>query len=77
MAASPRTLPASWYTNQKVLSTEVRAIFRRSWYLIGTITKFANGVEHTYEFADVSITARGITDGAGELKVIVTNDKTV
>jgi hypothetical protein len=77
MATSPRTLPASWYTNQKVLSTEVRAIFQRSWYPIGTSTKFADGVEHKYEFANVPITARGSTNAIGVLEVIVTNDKTV
>ncbi|KAK0251589.1 hypothetical protein LTR91_002489 [Friedmanniomyces endolithicus] len=52
----PRTLPASWYTSKPLYQLERRAVFLKSWYLLGPIIKFAPGTSVDYEFAGVHLT---------------------
>lgn len=51
----PTTLPASWFTSDAVYRFERRAVFLKSWYLLGPLTKFNSGTSSTYEFAGVCL----------------------
>ncbi|RDK37430.1 hypothetical protein M752DRAFT_287098 [Aspergillus phoenicis ATCC 13157] len=37
-----RTLPASWYCSQPLYQLERRAVFLKSWYLVGPVTRFCD-----------------------------------
>ncbi|KAK9583927.1 hypothetical protein V6Z90_006490 [Aspergillus fumigatus] len=53
-----RTLPASWYRSQPLYQLERRAIFNKSWYLLGPVTRFLTiGEKVEYEIAQQSIIA--------------------
>ncbi|KAK0365464.1 hypothetical protein LTR91_005953 [Friedmanniomyces endolithicus] len=52
----PRTLPASWYTSRPLYQLECRAVFLKSWYLLGPIIKFLPGTFVDYEFAGIYLT---------------------
>jgi len=58
MVAIPTTLPASWYCNKEVHALERRAVFLRSWYFLGTVTKFQSEEEVQFEIAQVAFTVR-------------------
>ncbi|KAK7517621.1 hypothetical protein IWZ03DRAFT_311436 [Phyllosticta citriasiana] len=63
----PRTLPASWYTNQELYGLERRAVFFKSWYLLGPVTRFhEENVE--YEVAQIPLIVT--SDDEGALKVV-------
>ncbi|KAK1823487.1 hypothetical protein LTR12_002116 [Friedmanniomyces endolithicus] len=64
----PRTLPASWYTSRPLCQLERRAVFLKSWYLLGPIIKSAPGTFVDYEFAGVHLTvnATSPTDTVGK-----------
>lgn len=76
MAVIQRTLPASWYTNQKYHGLERRAVFLRSWFFLGTINKFKDAQSVCYEIAQVELTAK-VEDLAGDPKVRVFSDVNV
>lgn len=76
MAVIQKTLPASWYTNQKYHILERRAVFLRSWFFLGTVNKFKDGQGVSYDIAQVKMTARG-EDLAGETRVRVFSDEDV
>ncbi|EEH22145.2 hypothetical protein PABG_04356 [Paracoccidioides brasiliensis Pb03] len=40
MAEFQRTLPASWYRSLPLYNLERRAVFLKSWYLLGPVTRF-------------------------------------
>ncbi|KAK4955772.1 hypothetical protein LTR10_006711 [Elasticomyces elasticus] len=74
--APPRTLPASWYTSKPLYQLERRAVFLKSWYLLGPTIKFSPGEPVSYEFAGVSLTATATgpgESGASELTVTENN----
>ncbi|KAI1343238.1 hypothetical protein F5Y15DRAFT_228411 [Xylariaceae sp. FL0016] len=50
-----KTLPASWYCSRPLYELEQRAVFLKSWYLLGPVTKFLNGDTVNYEFAGVQL----------------------
>ncbi|KAE8323963.1 hypothetical protein BDV39DRAFT_217453 [Aspergillus sergii] len=53
-----RTLPASWYCSLPLYQLERRAVFMKSWYLLGPVTKFQNvGEKIEYEIAQQPILA--------------------
>jgi hypothetical protein len=53
-----RTLPASWYCSQPLYQLERRAIFNKSWYLLGPVTRFLTiGEKVEYEIAQQSVLA--------------------
>lgn len=53
-----KTLPASWYCSQNLFHLEQRAVFYKSWYLVGAVPKFVANPEVDYEFAGVTIIVR-------------------
>ncbi|KAJ5203874.1 uncharacterized protein N7498_004753 [Penicillium cinerascens] len=75
MSELTRTLPASWYCNESLYQMERRAVFNKSWYLLGPVTRFQNvGEHHDYEFAQQPIYAvrtsgDALNPTAEELKV--------
>lgn len=36
------TLPASWFTSEKLFDVEKQAIFQKAWHLVGPVTKFGD-----------------------------------
>ncbi|KAK5100507.1 hypothetical protein LTS08_005258 [Lithohypha guttulata] len=50
-----RTLPASWFTNQNVYDMEKRAVFEKSWFLLGPVVRFAEETSVDYEFAGIAL----------------------
>ncbi|KAJ5248858.1 hypothetical protein N7468_000309 [Penicillium chermesinum] len=75
MSKLARTLPASWYCNESLYQMERRAVFQKSWYLLGPVTKFQKVGEHVdYEIAQQPIYAirtggDSLNPTAAELKV--------
>ncbi|KAE8354757.1 hypothetical protein BDV28DRAFT_155925 [Aspergillus coremiiformis] len=52
------TLPASWYCSLPLYQLERRAVFIKSWYLLGPVTKFQNvGEKFEYEIAQQPVLA--------------------
>lgn len=74
-----KTLPASWYTSQKIVDIERSAVFLRSWYFIGTVTKFRDREVVHYEISQVKFTARSRPDSnvKGGVQVKTYDDVTV
>ncbi|TKA73710.1 hypothetical protein B0A55_05484 [Friedmanniomyces simplex] len=74
----PRTLPASWYTSTPLHQLERRAVFFKSWYLLGPIIKFTPGSPVFYEFAGINltVTATSSTTPNRQPKVEVVEDAT-
>ncbi|PYH82249.1 hypothetical protein BO82DRAFT_353812 [Aspergillus uvarum CBS 121591] len=53
-----RTLPASWYRSQGLYQLERRAVFLKSWYLLGPVTRFREvGAKVEYEIAQRPLVA--------------------
>ncbi|KAJ5556967.1 hypothetical protein N7494_000882 [Penicillium frequentans] len=75
MSELARTLPASWYCNEPLYQMERRAVFLKSWYLLGPVTRFQTVGEHVeYEVAQTPIYAirtggDGLNPGRDNLKV--------
>lgn len=68
--AVPTTLPASWYCDPKILQLERRAVFLKSWFFLGTVSKFQPGQDIRYEIAQIVIYARTSSNGPDkEVKV--------
>ncbi|KAL4918099.1 hypothetical protein BDW62DRAFT_201209 [Aspergillus aurantiobrunneus] len=58
MSQLARTLPASWYCSPPLYQLERRAVFMKSWYLLGPLTRFRNvGELVDYEIAQQPIHA--------------------
>ncbi|KAF3400108.1 Biphenyl dioxygenase subunit alpha [Penicillium rolfsii] len=56
MTELARTLPASWYCNEALYQMERRAVFQKSWYLLGPVTRFQKvGERVDYEIAQEPI----------------------
>ncbi|KAJ5376528.1 hypothetical protein N7509_013414 [Penicillium cosmopolitanum] len=78
MTELTRTLPASWYCNESLYNMERRAVFVKSWYLLGPVTRFQTVGEHVdYEVAQhpiyaVRISGDALNPTAEELKVFST-----
>ncbi|KAL4905301.1 hypothetical protein BDW74DRAFT_153391 [Aspergillus multicolor] len=69
MSELARTLPASWYCSQPLYQLERRAVFLKSWYLLGPLTRFqAFGDVVEYEIAQQPIQAVRCT-GEGKMPV--------
>lgn len=51
----PTTLPASWFTSDSLYRLERRAVFLKSWFLLGPVTKFSSKTPVEYEFAGVPL----------------------
>ncbi|KAK0660677.1 hypothetical protein DIS24_g3121 [Lasiodiplodia hormozganensis] len=64
----PRTLPASWYTSQELYDLERRAVFFKSWYLLGPVTRFHED-NVVYEVAQVPVYVTRTENG--DLKVLL------
>ncbi|GLI80805.1 hypothetical protein PoHVEF18_009162 [Penicillium ochrochloron] len=75
MTELTRTLPASWYCNGPLYQMERRAVFKKSWYLLGPVTRFQKIGEHVdYEVAQepvyaVRLSGDTLNPLAEELKV--------
>ncbi|GKZ68382.1 hypothetical protein AnigIFM50267_003062 [Aspergillus niger] len=71
-----RTLPASWYCSQPLYQLERRAVFLKSWYLVGPVTRFCDiGAKVEYEIAQqpiyvVRCSGEGLFPGQDEIQVI-------
>ncbi|KAH8431388.1 uncharacterized protein LDX57_009051 [Aspergillus melleus] len=60
-----RTLPASWYRSPPLYQLERRAVFLKSWYLLGPVTRFQTvGEQVEYEVAQQPILASRISGDA-------------
>ncbi|CAG8206778.1 unnamed protein product [Penicillium salamii] len=76
MSELPRTLPASWYCSEPLYQMERRAVFFKSWYLLGPMTRFQIVNEHVpYEVAQQPVSAfrtkgESLNPTAEELKVV-------
>lgn len=71
MTPLTRTLPASWYCSSPLYQLERRAVFLKSWYLLGPLTRFqAVGEVVEYEIAQVSITVCRASDNPHDINVI-------
>ncbi|KAF2161491.1 hypothetical protein M409DRAFT_28220 [Zasmidium cellare ATCC 36951] len=66
----PRTLPASWYCSKPLYSLEQRAVFLKSWYLLGPVTKFKENEPVVYEYAGVTLTATRATPDDSSIAVV-------
>ncbi|PYH94265.1 hypothetical protein BO71DRAFT_409520 [Aspergillus ellipticus CBS 707.79] len=56
MSELMRTLPASWYCSLPLYQLERRAVFFKSWYLMGPVTRFRDvGAKVEYEIAQQPI----------------------
>ncbi|KAI5461764.1 fungal-specific transcription factor domain-containing protein [Mariannaea sp. PMI_226] len=64
MSALPTTLPASWFTSKAIYDLERRAVFLRTWILLGSVTRWPNvGEDYAYDMAQVKFNVRrGSTD---------------
>ncbi|KAH8679442.1 hypothetical protein BGZ61DRAFT_359326 [Ilyonectria robusta] len=59
MANCSTTLPASWYTSKAVYSLERRAVFLKSWMLLGAVTRWPEvGRDYSYELAQIKFLVR-------------------
>jgi hypothetical protein len=56
MASLVKTLPASWYTSSSLYQLEKRAVFLKSWYFLGPVTRFVDEERVQYEIAQVNLT---------------------
>jgi hypothetical protein len=56
MAQLTKTLPASWYTSPDVYQLERRAVFLKSWYFLGPVTRFVDNEKVPYEVAQINLT---------------------
>ncbi|KAL5364778.1 hypothetical protein BJX96DRAFT_188066 [Aspergillus floccosus] len=66
MSELARTLPASWYRSLPLYQLERRAVFLRSWYLLGPVTRFQDiGEKVEYEIAQQSILAYRSSGNSG------------
>ncbi|KAK3216120.1 hypothetical protein GRF29_8g2193075, partial [Pseudopithomyces chartarum] len=71
MAPLTRTLPASWYCSSPLYQLERRAVFLKSWYLLGPLTRFHTvGEEIDYEMAGVPLSACRMSEDIHDIKVI-------
>ena len=59
---SAKTLPASWFISPNLYNLELRAVFQKAWYFLGTVNKFTAASDTAYEFGGVPITVHCITD---------------
>ncbi|KAK1149823.1 hypothetical protein N8T08_003374 [Aspergillus melleus] len=65
MTELARTLPASWYRSPPLYQLERRAVFLKSWYLLGPVTRFQNvGEQVEYEVAQQPILASRVSGEA-------------
>lgn len=70
MASLTKTLPASWYCSSPLYQLERRAVFMKSWYLLGPVTRFRNvGEEVDYEIAQIRLTVRRNSEEVRDIKV--------
>ncbi|OBS23287.1 hypothetical protein FPOA_03839 [Fusarium poae] len=69
------TLPSSWYTSKGIGELEKRAIFFKSWILLGAVTKYPQkGVDYKNELCQVDFTVRRSEDDWQSLKVFRDSD---
>ena len=61
-----KTLPASWYCSKNLYELERRAVFLRSWYLLGPIVRFAKEKKVDYEIAGIVIHVQNFSTEADE-----------
>ncbi|KAH8695131.1 hypothetical protein BGW36DRAFT_360841 [Talaromyces proteolyticus] len=77
-----RTLPASWYCSQPLYQLERKAVFLKSWYLLGPVTRFLVVNERvSYEIAQKDIHVYRISKtsefpGPGDLRVVNADNDT-
>jgi phenylpropionate dioxygenase-like ring-hydroxylating dioxygenase large terminal subunit len=74
---SGKTLPASWFTSPNLYSLELRAVFQKSWYFLGTVKKFKAGEDIDFEFAGINITVHCDNDEAHQESYKVANTDTL
>ncbi|VUC35328.1 unnamed protein product [Clonostachys rosea] len=68
------TLPASWYTSNDLYTLERRAVFYKSWTLLGPVTKWPNaGEDYPNEIAQVHFIVRRASADWRSLKVFSLN----
>jgi choline monooxygenase len=64
------TLPASWYTDPKILDVEREALFHHTWHLAGHVSQLANPGDHiTCTVGDIPLVV--VRDRDGELRAFV------
>ena len=62
-----KTLPASWYCSQNLFDLEKRAVFERSWYLLGPTVRFVTEQDVEYELAGVNVNVHHHDDETFEI----------
>ncbi|KAF1849713.1 Bet v1-like protein [Cucurbitaria berberidis CBS 394.84] len=71
MSSLTRTLPASWFCSSPLYQLERRAVFLKSWYLLGPVTRFHQvGEEVKYEVAQVSLTVCRRSDEPRDISIL-------
>lgn len=68
METLARTLPASWFRSPALYQLERRAVFLKSWHLLGPVTRFLKEPV-SYEIAQVKLWVKN--EGLGALNGIV------
>ncbi|KAH7147500.1 hypothetical protein DER46DRAFT_650813 [Fusarium sp. MPI-SDFR-AT-0072] len=72
------TLPASWYTNTGIYALERRAIFLKSWVLLGAVTKFPEtNVKYEHELAQIDFVVRRETEDWRSITISKKSDGTI
>jgi phenylpropionate dioxygenase-like ring-hydroxylating dioxygenase large terminal subunit len=61
-----KTLPASWYCSKNLYELERRAVFLKSWYLLGPVVRFAEEKEVDFEIAGITINVQSTGTGVKE-----------
>ena len=61
-----KTLPASWYCSKNLYELERRAVFLRSWYLLGPIVRFEKEKEVDHEIAGIVMHVQNLSTGADD-----------
>ncbi|KAM0555895.1 hypothetical protein ACHAPJ_006297 [Fusarium lateritium] len=70
MTSCQTTLPGSWYTSKAIYGLERRAIFLKSWILLGAVTKWPTaGENYTTQLAEINYTIRRSSDDCKTTKI--------
>ncbi|KAH8594019.1 hypothetical protein B0O99DRAFT_460316, partial [Bisporella sp. PMI_857] len=82
MVALTRTLPASWFCSPALYQVERRAVFLKSWYFLGPVTRFKGSTEPIiYEIAQVILVVENQTGSLYDSKTcgitVTAQDKSV
>ncbi|CAG9941785.1 unnamed protein product [Clonostachys rosea f. rosea IK726] len=70
MAELEVTLPASWFTSKTIYDLERRAVFLKSWFLLGAVTKWPTVGDYPHEMVQVDLIVRRTSEDWTSLRVL-------